>query len=200
MTRWLLLLGLSSGCSFSLSGVQANRARGEQPKCDHDKTYVRLDAVTAGALGVLSIAVADGGGGAGALIPTALAAIYAGAALRGNHIVDRCLEAELAYGAEQYQDAHGRDDAPTHAVASAPPSEPPRDVAVSASADDIQAIDQLRPLHSPPPAPSPTSTSTPTPDLKPAPNPKLAPTPPAAPAPAPPIAVDPWRAFWREVH
>lgn len=176
MPRWLIAIVLMSGCAFSLSGPAPNRPHHEIPKCDTSKGLVVLDSVMATAAGLVALTVVAEDGGAAALLPLAVGALYLGGAIHGSRAVDQC-RAQM-----------GLFEAGLAAQHTLPPpetDEPPRPRSA--------AVDERPPLRVPvvqaPPSPQPQR-----PPLSQQQPPKQ--TQPKQPAP---VASDDWSDFWREV-
>ncbi|MEO8549378.1 MAG: hypothetical protein ABI678_05380 [Kofleriaceae bacterium] len=96
MTRFCWVLGLLAGCSFALSGPDPKAPRTQSPHCDREKTAVVIDSVLGAAAGVATLAVGADNGGA-AVIPALLGAVFVGAAIHGNTVVNDCREADAEY-------------------------------------------------------------------------------------------------------
>src|ERR1700712_4089175 len=91
-----LLLAIGSGCSFALSGPDPKQPRGQEPKCDTEKTSVLGDGLLATAAGVTALAVGANNGGA-AIAPAVLGAVFIAAAIHGNNAVNACRAAKAEY-------------------------------------------------------------------------------------------------------
>lgn len=91
MSRWLVALLCTSGCAFALSGPNPERPANQAPRCDTSKGLVALDAVVAGAMGLLALSLASSDTDPEiALLPTAIGALYVGGAFSGNSKVNKC--------------------------------------------------------------------------------------------------------------
>ena len=90
MPRWLLAIVLMSGCAFSISGPPPDRPRNQIPKCDSGKGLVAIDGVMATASGLVALAVVSNDGGAAALLPLVIGAVYLGGAIHGSRAADEC--------------------------------------------------------------------------------------------------------------
>jgi hypothetical protein len=190
-----LLLAIGSGCSFALSGPDPKQPRGQEPKCDTEKTSVLGDSLLATAAGVTTLAVGANNGGA-AIAPAILGAVFVAAAIHGNNAVNQCRSAKAEY------------------IASLQTAPPP--VADGDDSDERAASAQRArlirtrpavtfvPAGSPPaaapPADAPADTADSAPAPVPAPASAPAPAAPPPPPPAPPGTAPTWSAFWKEVH
>jgi hypothetical protein len=171
MTRWCFVLGLVTGCSFALSGPDSRRPRNQVPTCDTGKAAVVIDGVLATSAGVTTLAVGSNSGGA-AIIPALIGAVFVGAAIHGNNVVNACREANAEYVASLDARPMPPDD---HEPA--PPAAPPVGLG----------------MRVPAPAPAVMTAAAPAPP----PAPVAAPTP----APPPPAtSTEPWASFWKEVQ
>jgi hypothetical protein len=181
---------LASGCSFGLSGPDPKQPRGQEPKCDTEKTAVLGDALLATAAGVTTLAVGADNGGA-AILPAVVGAVLVAAAIHGNNAVNDCRAAKAEYIAS-LQAAPPTGDDSDERTASAQRARLIRSPASTAATFAVP----LGPAPAaPPPPPEPEPAPAPVPASAAAPAPAAQP-PPAAPAPAPPT----WSAFWKEVR
>jgi hypothetical protein len=197
MTRWLVLLGLFAGCSFSLSGPDPNRPRGKSPDCSTGKTSVVVDGLFAAVSGVLAISLASqSNSGAAAVAPLAVGALFTGAAIHGNSVVNDCRRANMEYYAETAPGPRApiartdtEVDVPPRALR--PPSGPVKPVAAPPAEPDQEAE---------PDAPqAPVAKAQIAPPAPGSPGRADHPLAPAKPQPAPP-ASDVWSNFWKEVR
>jgi len=115
MTRWCLVLGLLTSCSFSLGGPDPARPRLQKPTCDTEKNLVVIDGLlaTTGAITTLALAADND---MVAVLPAVLAAVFLGAAIHGSHVVDACRNDHERYLAEMATPVGEQDR-----VANAPP-------------------------------------------------------------------------------
>ena len=197
MTRssWVVgaVLLFASGCSFALSGPDPKQPRGEEPKCDTEKTTVLGDGLLATAAGVTALAV-GANSGAAAIAPAVLGAVFVAAAIHGNNAVNECRAAKAEYIASLQAPPPPLVDNSDERTASAQRA---RLIRSPASATATFAVPLGPPPAATPPAPAPDSPPPPVPASATAPAPAAAPPapPPASSAPAPT-----WSAFWKEVH
>lgn len=176
MPRWLIAIVLMSGCAFSLSGPAPNRPSHEIPKCDTSKGLVALDGVMATTSGLVALTVVAEDGGAVALLPLAIGALYLGGAIHGSRAVDECrqeiglFESNLAARNTLPPIVNEQDERPrpTRAAVDAPPPAP----------ITVPSVQAPPPQQQPPPPPQAK---------------------PVAKKPAAPPANDDWSDFWREV-
>ena len=138
MTRWCFVLALVTGCSFSLEGPDPKRAAHTAPTCETGKGRVLTDGLIATTLGVATLSVAAGNGAA-AIIPAVIGAVFVGAAVHGNNVVEDCRKANTEYLALR------EDDAPRNTAPQ------PRPVIPS---PEVEPVAQ-QPVAPPPPPPSP---------------------------------------------
>lgn len=96
MTRWCLVLAFVTGCSFSLEGPDPKRAAHTAPTCETGKGRVLTDGLIATTLGVTTLSVAASSGAA-AIIPAVIGAVFVGAAVHGNNLVEDCRKANTEY-------------------------------------------------------------------------------------------------------
>jgi hypothetical protein len=182
---------LASGCSFGLSGPDPKQPRGQEPKCDTEKTAVLGDALLATAAGVTTLAVGADNGGA-AIVPAVLGAVLVAAAIHGNNAVNDCRAAKAEYVASLQAAPPPIGDDSDERAASAQRARLIRSPA-STTATFAAPLGPA-PAAAPPPPPEPEPTPAPVPASAAAPAPAAQPPPPA-PAPAPT-----WSAFWKEVR
>jgi len=185
MTRWLVILGLSAGCSFSLSGPDPNRPRGKAPDCSTSKTSVVLDGLMAAVSGVLAISLAaDSNSGAAAVAPLAVGSLFAGAAIHGNSVVNDCRQANMEYYGEQAGPPPpvASDDQPRKLR---PPSGPVKPAAAPQPEPEAEDETEQQPAPQPAQPPQPAKQA-------------VAQPPKQAPQPQPPN--DSWSNFWKEVR
>lgn len=156
MARLLsIVLALSAGCSFALGGPDAQRPKGRPPQCDTGKGLVVVDALFATGLGIAALSLAGSSNSSEkdvALVPLIVGGLYAGAALRGNNVVNECRKA---------QDEFVADSEPP------PQMPPPRVVAKEARAPEVAPAAAPAPKPEPKPEPRPE----PRPEPKPEPGP-----------------------------
>ena len=155
--------------------VEATRQpRGQEPKCDTEKTTVIGDGLLATAAGITTLAI-GAENGAAAIVPAVLGAVFVGAAIHGNNAVNDCRAAKAQYIAS---------------LQAPPPPLPEGDD----SDERAASAQRARLIRSP--APPALAVSAAPPPAPPAPAP--APAPAAASPPPPPAPT--WSAFWKEVH
>jgi hypothetical protein len=191
MLRWLFVVGCT-GCSFTLSGPNPKRPADQAPTCDTKKGVVVADAIAASTLGV----VAAGVGGGNAVAPLALAAVFVGAAIHGNSVVNDCRKDNELYLAQH------------RAIPREPEQEDREDRnQVAASHGDQAEREVPEPVTTAKAEPQPPPVQAKPEPQAPAAQAKAEPQPPAAqPKPEPqhpsPPAVEsaPWPDFWKEVH
>ena len=136
---------LSAGCSFALAGPDPARPRGKPPQCDSGKGLVTLDALVATGLGIGGLSLlssSDSSSHGAAVVPLLLGALYTGAALRGNSVVNACREEQATFVAYQQEPA-------------APPLPPKPRVVASAPPPVVSPAPEPKP--EPPPEPAPWS-------------------------------------------
>ena len=170
MTPWPVVLALCAGCSFALTGPEANRPRTKAPECSTGKGAVLTDGILAS----IATVAAFGFGtvnSAGALVPLAVAGLFVGSAIHGNSLVNECRKANDDYLVAM-RDAQR-----------VPPSDDPTDDEGPIAVAPVAPIATAPAVTAPAPAPSP------------APQPAVQPAP-----PAPPVTADAWSEFWKEIH
>ncbi len=199
MTRWCFVLGLVAGCSFALGGPDPRRPPNQAPSCDTGKTAVVLDGVMATSAGVTTLAVGSVSGAA-ALVPAVIGAVFVGAAIHGNNVVNACRAANAEYLATlDAQPPIADDNREPMPARFAPPGAglaPPAPALTMApgrpGAPGTPGTPGTGPVMAPATAPATVATGS-------APAAGSVPPAPAASAP-PPSSTDPWAAFWKEVQ
>jgi hypothetical protein len=185
----LIIAVAASGCSLSISGPQANRPKGEMPKCDTGKGLVALDSLMAIGFGIGGLAALSEDQGTGAIAIVG-AALFTAAALHGSSQADKCRAAFDLYAKET---SSPRDD--DDAIARRPRRKQ------RVQDDEPRNDPPARPVVEPPLANRLPSQAN---DPKPAPpddvvDPPAKPTPPTKKPPKVPVRTDDWSQFWREV-
>lgn len=181
MPRWVLAFILLSGCAFSISGPPPDRPRNQIPQCDSGKGLVALDGLMATTAGIVAMAVVADDGGAAALLPLAIGAVYLGGAVHGNRAADECrvamdeFESSLA-ARDQIRAIDEQNERPR-----------PRPAAVDSQPTPpipVRVVQAPQPAPPAPPVQAPQQSQ------------------PKAPVkqPPPPAKDDDWTDFWREVQ
>jgi hypothetical protein len=117
MTRWCFVLAFVTGCSFSLDGPDPKRPAHTAPMCETGKGRVLTDGILASTMAITTISV-GASSGAAAILPAVIGAVFVGAAIHGNNVVEDCRKANAEYAAATV------DETPPRLVAE-PASEPP---------------------------------------------------------------------------
>ncbi|MEO8704495.1 MAG: hypothetical protein ABI867_30860 [Kofleriaceae bacterium] len=192
--RILLILCLASGCSFSLTGPEPNRPRGQLPKCDDSKALVMLDGALGATAGIVGLSLADSSA-QGAGVAIGLGAAFLLSAINGNGKVNGCRGERALYAMEMYRNQN--------APIGEPQRQPPEPIETAPAMAAIPPARPGQPQPWPPrPAPSAPAQVQPVqvqpepvqPQAPPPPPPKTQPT--AKPAVVP---ANEWDDFWREV-
>jgi hypothetical protein len=193
MLRWLFVVGCT-GCSFTLSGPNPKRPADQAPTCDTKKSAVVADAIAASTLGVIAAGVGSGN----AVAPLALAAVFVGAAIHGNSVVNACRKDNEMYLAQhrampREPEQEDREDRNQDDVAASHLDQPARNVPEPATTATAEPQPPPVQAKSEPQVPAAQSKVEPQP---PAPQPKPEPQHPSPPA----VESAPWPDFWKEVH
>ena len=176
MTPWPVVLALCAGCSFALTGPEANRPRAKAPTCSMGKGAVLTDGIFASIASVSALGFSSQNS-AGALVPLAIAGLFVGSAIHGNNLVNDCRKANDEYllALRDTKRAPPQDDTDDEVAARATSAAPPAAVAPAATTAPVTAVAT---------APEPQPAASPQP---------------AAPPP-PPVTAEAWGEFWKEVH
>ena len=96
MKRWAFVLAVISGCSFSLDGPDPRRPARVEPRCETGKGRVLTDGILASAMAITTVSIAADSS-AVAIVPAVIGAIFVGAAIHGNNVVEDCRKANSEY-------------------------------------------------------------------------------------------------------
>jgi hypothetical protein len=118
MTRWCFVLAFVTGCSFTLDGPDPKRPARTAPSCETSKGRVLTDGILATTLALATVSV-GATNGAAAIVPAVIGAVFVGAAIHGNNVVEDCRKANAEYAAATV------DETPQQPVIADPSFEPP---------------------------------------------------------------------------
>jgi hypothetical protein len=212
-----LLVVCVTGCAFSLSGPDPQRAPNKFPECDTSKSLVVLDGVMATALGVTALSVvANSSEPAIALLPLAVGALYLGGAVSGNSSVNKChaaiQEFTGSYEREGFANLDETEEPTRRDARRGPTTVGPLAGGGATQPPGQELPSQTPPMQAPTQAPmQPPPPITPPPGTQPVPahaaqppsaQRPAAPPQPRQPPPAPkpaPATDDDWSEFWQEV-
>ena len=118
------MLAALAGCSLGLSGPDPQRPARQLPRCDTGKGSVLTDGLIATTAGVAATSLALDHD-IGALIPAVIGAVFVGALIHGNSVVDECRRDHDKYTAELAVPVAPQEPEPVVVETPAPAPSPP---------------------------------------------------------------------------